>query len=281
MTNKALMRNRMKNTLKTLIVITLVTALAGCDIEPEQSLPERNYELIWNDEFDGDSGIAPDASKWSYDIGTGTNGWGNNELQTYTKSAANVSLTGNGMLMIRAIKSSTGDYTSARLNTSGIFSTQYGRIEARIKTPTGSGIWPAFWMLGNNIDAVGWPQCGEIDILEQNGKFSNITYGSLHGPGYSGGESITTPYAFSNKRFDTDFYVYAVEWRENTVDFFVNDLLFKRLSPDEVPGEWVYNHDFFLILNLAVGGNFVGSPNDNTPFPATMLVDYVRVYREK
>ncbi len=196
---------------------TVVVGMMGCEIEAVQKLPERNFELVWSDEFEGDSGTAPNAAKWTYDLGTGQNGWGNNELQTYTQSPKNVCLDGSGNLVITALKDLSGNYTSARVKTEGLFAQQYGRIEARIKTPTGSGIWPAFWMLGNNIDNVGWPQCGEIDIMEQKGKYSNITYGSIHGPGYSGGQAVTTPYALENDRFDSDFNLYAVEWSENQI----------------------------------------------------------------
>jgi beta-glucanase (GH16 family) len=271
----------MKHLNNTILLAALVMMIAGCEIEAVQKLPERNYELVWSDEFEGTAGTAPDASKWTFDLGTGQNGWGNNELQTYTQSAQNVGLDGEGNLVITARKDQAGNYTSARVKTQGIFEQQYGRIEARIKTPTGAGIWPAFWMLGGSIDSVTWPQCGEIDIMEQKGKFSNITYGSLHGPGYSGGEAITTPYALQNGRFDADFYVYAVEWNADKIDFFVNDYLYKRIVPSDVPGEWVYNQPFFLIMNIAVGGNFVGPPNSNTPFPGSMSIDYVRVYKEQ
>ena len=189
-------------------------------------------------------------------------------------------IDGKGNLVIKALKDNTGRYTSARLKTEGLFSQKYGKIEARIKTPTGAGMWPAFWMLGNNIRTIGWPTCGEIDIMEQKGKFSNITYGTIHGPGYSGGQAVSGPYALQNGRFDNDFYVYAVEWSETKIDFFVNNYLYKRITPADASGEWVFDQSFFLLLNIAVGGNFGGAPNDNTPFPGTMTVDYVRVYKQ-
>lgn len=271
----------MKNFINTLLISTTAFIIAGCEKEAIQTLPERNYELVWSDEFNGDSASALDASKWKFDLGTGQNGWGNNELQSYTQSTQNVLIDGKGNLLITARKSQTGNYTSARIKTQGLFEQQYGRIEARIKTPTGAGIWPAFWMLGSNIDSVVWPQCGEIDIMEQKGRFSNITYGTIHGPGYSGGEAISAPYALQNNRFDLDFYVYAVEWSADKIDFFVNDYLYKRIVRSDVPGVWVYDQPFFIIMNVAVGGNFDGPPNNFTPFPTTMSVDYVRVYKEK
>lgn len=270
----------MKNSNKILLIAAVLTIIASCKIEPKQKLGERNFQMVWNDEFDGDSAAAPTSTKWVYDIGTGQNGWGNNELQSYTNLPQNVSLDGKGNLIITAIKDNAGKYTSARIKTDGLFTHQYGKIEARIKTPTGAGIWPAFWMLGSNISTVGWPQCGEIDIMEQKGNFSNITYGSLHGPGYAGGQALTTPYSLQNGRFDTDFNVYAVEWTENSIDFFVNDYLYKRIKPSDAPGTWVYNQPFFIILNVAVGGNFVGPPNAYTPFPGKMSIDYVRVYKK-
>jgi beta-glucanase (GH16 family) len=271
----------MKHINKIILMVTVITIIAGCEVEPIQTLPDRNFQLIWSDEFDGDSGTAPSATKWTYDLGTGLNGWGNNELQTYTQSPQNVALDGEGNLVITALKTSTGSYTSARIKTEGLFSQKYGKIVARIKTPTGSGIWPAFWMLGSNIDNVGWPQCGEIDIMEQKGKFSNITYGTIHGPGYSGGQAISSSYTLQNDRFDNNFNVYAVEWSESKIDFFVNDYLYKRITPADATGPWVFNQPFFIILNIAVGGNFVGPPNDYTPFPGAMTIDYVRVYKEE
>lgn len=270
--------NRINN---LMILFSALTVFASCEKEAVQTLPDRNYVLVWSDEFDDTAVTTLNASKWTYDLGTGQNGWGNNELQTYTQNSQNVRIDVTGNLVITARKDMAGNYTSARIKTQGLFTQKYGRIEARIKTPTGAGIWPAFWMLGSNIDSVSWPQCGEIDIMEQKGKFSNITYGSIHGPGYSGGQAITTPYALQNNRFDMGYYVYAVEWGADRIDFFVNDYLYKRITPADVPGEWVYNQPFFLILNVAVGGNFVGSPNDFTPFPCSMFVDYVRVYQEQ
>jgi beta-glucanase (GH16 family) len=261
-------------------IIAIIFGLAGCKVEPVQTLPDRNYELVWSDDFVGDSGALADSTKWAYDLGTGQNGWGNNELQSYTKKPENISLDGQGNLHITAIKSTGGDYSSARIKTEGIFYQKFGRIEARIKTPTGTGIWPAFWMLGSNINQVGWPACGEIDIMEQKGSKSDVTYSSLHGPGYSGGQAITTPYGLRYARFDTDFHIYSVDWGENFVDFFVDNFLFKRLTPEDVTGQWVYNNTFFVILNVAVGGSFVGPPNANTPFPQSMIVDYVKVYKE-
>ena len=260
-------------------IVLLTALLGGCTVDLVQTSPQRNYVLEWSDEFNGEEGTLPDETKWTYDIGTGQNGWGNGELQRYTNNPENVSLDGKGNLVISAIKNTDGSYTSARIKTEGKFTKKFGRIEARIKTPSGQGVWPAFWMLGSDIDNVGWPQCGEIDIMEQNGKFSNLTHSTLHGPGYSGGNSITAAYGLQNARFDTDFNVYGVEWSQNQIDFFINGLLFKRMTPEDVTGEWVYNQPFYILLNLAVGGSYVGAPNEYTPFPGTMHIDYVRVYK--
>lgn len=258
--------------------ITLLLAFNSCKKDAVQTLPQREWELVWSDDFNGAAGTAPDNSKWVFDLGGG--GWGNNELQVYTNNANNIKLDGAGKLQITAISNPSG-FTSARIKTKGKFAQAYGRFEARIKTPTGPGIWPAFWMLGANIDTKPWPQCGEIDIMEQRGQQPSITHGTLHGPGYSGGNSIGKAYGLTNGRFDTDYYIYAVEWGEGYIDFFVNDYLYQRRTPEDVTGEWVYNQPFYLLLNVAVGGNFVGFPTAGTPFPQSMYVDYVKVYKQK
>lgn len=273
-------RSGPKAFLLTFFIPLLMFAGFSCKEKSDQNNPARTYQLVWSDEFNGDSGNMPDSNKWTYDLGKGINGWGNGELQSYTNNSANVSMDGDGHLMIKAIELSDGVYSSGRIKTQGLFSQENGRIEARIKTPAGQGIWPAFWMLGQNINEVGWPQCGEIDIMEQKGQTPFISYGSLHGPGYSAGNALTGSYRLETERFDQDFYVYAVEWGHDYVDFFLNDILYHSISSTQVPGEWVYNQDFFILLNVAVGGSFVGAPNDNTPFPASMYVDYVRVYKE-
>ncbi len=275
---------RAKNTLLLGVVCTtLVFTMNSCEREAVQTLPQREWELVWSDEFNGTAGNAPDAAKWAFDIGTGSNGWGNSELQYYTNRPANIQLDGSGKLVITARSESYAGsgFTSARIKTKGLFAQAYGRFEARIKTPTGPGIWPAFWMLGANIDTKPWPQCGEIDIMEQRGQQPSVTHGTLHGPGYSGGNSIGKAYALTNGRFDTDYHIYAVEWGEDYVDFFVDNFLYQRLTPADVTGEWVYNQPFFLLLNVAVGGNFVGFPTSGTPFPQSMYVDYVKVYKQK
>jgi beta-glucanase (GH16 family) len=172
-------------------------------------------------------------------------------------------------------------YTSGRITTKGKFEQAYGRFEARIRLSFGAGIWPAFWMLGADFDQVSWPQCGEIDIMEYRGQAPTIIHGSVHGPGYSGGNAVTRTYVNPDGRFDIDFHVFAVEWFVDRIDFYVDEILYQSIAKSDVPGEWVYDDPFFIILNVAVGGTFVGFPNGNTQFPQTMLVDYVRVYQAR
>lgn len=263
--------------------MVLFFLLSSCEKEAVQTLPEREWTLVWSDDFNGAAGASPDNTKWSFDIGTGNNGWGNAELQYYTSRSSNVQLDGTGKLVItaRSESFSGAGFTSARIKTKDLYAQAYGRFEARIKTPSGPGVWPAFWMLGSNIDATPWPQCGEIDIMEQRGQQPSITYGSVHGPGYSGGNAKTKAYGLTNGRFDTDYHIYAIEWGEGYIDYFVDDFLYQRITPDDVTGQWVYDHPFFIILNVAVGGNFVGFPTSGTPFPQSMYVDYVKVFKQK
>lgn len=263
------------------LVLVLLFTIVSCTPETGQKVDQHNWILTWSDEFDGAAGTLPDATKWTFDIGNG--GWGNQELQYYTNRPENVSLDGTGNLVITAKSESFGgaSFTSARIKTQGLFTQTYGRFEARIKTPYGPGIWPAFWMLGANNQTVAWPQCGEIDIMELKGHQPTINHGSLHGPGYSGGSAITDTYALLNDRFDNGYHIFAVEWDADKIDFFVDGYLYQRVSKSTVAskGEWVYDHPFYLILNVAVGGNFAGFPTSETPFPQKMTIDYVRVYK--
>lgn len=244
------------------------------------------WTLVWSDEFDGPNGSAVDSSKWSFDVGG--NGWGNNELETYTSRTANSDLE-SGRLAIKALKETltgadniTRNYTSARLLTKNKFTQAYGRFEARIKIPYGQGLWPAFWMLGDNIDTAHWPNCGEIDIMENIGKEPSIVHGTFHGPGYSGGSGVSAAYTLpSAQKFSDDFHTFAVEWEPNVMRFYVDGLLYKTRTPADLPTgtSWVFDHPFFIILNVAVGGGWPGNPDASTVFPQQMLVDYVRVYQ--
>lgn len=270
-----------KNIIYIISLACVPSLFWGCEADDFQKLDSRNWQLTWSDEFEGQKNQAPDAQKWSYDLGTGQNGWGNGEYQTYTQRPENVSLDGTGNLVITALNEpfAGANFSSARVKTQGLFAQKYGRFEARIKTPYGPGIWPAFWMLGENVNQVGWPQCGEIDIMELRGQAPNAIFGTLHGPGYAGG-SVNRSHALINGRFDNDFYIYAIEWSEDKIDFFVNDYLYGRISKEDIyGGDWVFDQPFFMVLNVAVGGSFVGFPTTQTPFPQQMIVDYVRVYQ--
>lgn len=260
-------------------IMPVLLVFFGCERDDFQKLDERNWQLVWSDEFEGEAGELPDPSKWTFDLGTGEDGWGNQELQRYTNNPENVSLDGEGNLVITAIRDGNS-FTSARIKTQGLFAQQYGRFEARLKTPYGPGLWPAFWMLGDNIETVGWPQSGEIDIMELRGQQPHIIHGSVHGPGYSGGNPVSKSYTLTNGRFDAEYHVFAIEWDEEKIDFFVDDFLYQRIRPADVPGEWVFDQPFFILLNVAVGGNYVGFPTEQTPFPQKMIIDYVRVYEE-
>ena len=275
-----LLANRKKFLLLTTVGLLLVSfSLVSCE-EENEIIQDRNWQLVWEDQFDGPAGQSPSAANWNFDIGTD---WGNQQLEFDTDRPENVSVDGNGNLAITARRESFSGspYTSARITTKGKFDQAYGRFEARIKMPWGPGIWPAFWLLGSNIDQVGWPQCGEIDIMELRGQEPHLIHGSVHGPGYSAGAAVTKSFGFTNDRFDLDFHVFAVEWGADYLYFFVDDTLYQVITPEDVPGEWVYDHPFHIILNVAVGGNYVGFPSEGTPFPQTMLVDWVRVYREQ
>lgn len=259
------------------LFLFMIVFFTRCDDDNSQTVTTLN-ELVIQDEFDVNG--APNSDLWSYEIGTGNNGWGNNELQYYTSRPENVQVQ-NGQLLITARKESFegSGYTSARLITKGKFEQQYGRFEARMRLPFGQGMWPAFWMLGADIDENPWPGAGEIDIMEYVGQHPTIVFGTLHGPGYSGGESISKSYDLVNDRFDTGFHVFGIEWTPDHVNFYVDDVLYSQITPEDVPGPWVFDKPFFMLINLAVGGTLPGPPNSETVFPQTMLVDYVRVYK--
>jgi beta-glucanase (GH16 family) len=273
-------------------LIALSPWLSGClaihdPVSRAHSL--AGWTLVWSDEFDRPDGSSPDASKWAYDVGG--NGWGNHELEYYTKRLKNARIE-KGNLVITAQKESFAgddgvirDYTSARLKTQGFFAQAYGRIEARIKIPEGQGMWPAFWMLGEDIPSVGWPTCGEIDIMENIGKEPATVHGSLHGPSTTAPTSdltsiLTLP---AGQKFANDFHLYAVEWSPSTIRFYVDANLYATFGSSDWPagGNWVFDHPFFILLNLAVGGAWPGSPDASTKFPQSMLVDYVRVYTRR
>jgi beta-glucanase (GH16 family) len=252
--------------------VTAVTACGGGGVDPED-----DWTLVWSDEFDGAAGRSPDPSKWRFDLGTG---WGNAQLEWTTDRPENVSLDGQGNLAIVAREESFNGqrYTSGRIKTKDLFEQAYGRFEARIDLPSGRGIWPAFWMLGADIDEVGWPRTGEIDIMEFRGQEPTVLLGTVHGPGYSGNTAVGSRLEVPSGRLDTGFHVYRVDWEPDRITWYLDGEAFFILTEDDLTGEWVFDDPFFMLLNVAVGGNFVGSPDQTTTFPQTMLIDWVRVY---
>jgi beta-glucanase (GH16 family) len=264
---------------KNLFSLVLAVFLSAV-LLPVKAQNSGNWQLVWADEFSQLDGSSPDASKWAYD--TGATGWGNAELQHYTTRTNNVRIE-DGKLVIEALRESYlgANYTSARMKTFGKVSWLYGRMEARIKIPRTAGIWPAFWMLGTNIASAGWPECGEIDIMENIGREPKWIHGTIHGPGYSGRKAIGAKYALpGNEDFADNYHVYAVEWTTNALKWFVDGVQFHVATASQLPAgaHWVYTRPQFLILNVAVGGNWPGNPDETTVFPQQMFVDYVRVY---
>lgn len=244
---------------------------------------KKSWKLVWKDEFNY-KGL-PDSAKWSFDTKGNVHGWGNNEKQYYTDKKPENAFVKKGVLTISALKQTIENksYTSARLITKGKASFQYGKIEARIKLPAGKGGWPAFWMLGNNIDSIGWPRCGEIDIMEHVGYQPDSIYGTVHTDMYNHtkgtqktrGITIVNPYS--------QFHVYSIEWTPEKIEFYMDGELYNSfINENKTDKEWPFYQPHFIILNLAVGGNWGGKYGiDETIFPAVMKVDYVRVYQKK
>ncbi|MDT5025596.1 MAG: hypothetical protein QOE61_2022 [Micromonosporaceae bacterium] len=234
--------------------------------------------LVWSDEFNGGAGSKPDPAKWTIESGTGQN----HELQYYSNNN-NAAMDGNGSLVIEARRETAGarDYTSHRMNTSNKFQTQYGRIEARIKVPKGNGMWPAFWMMGADfLTGRPWPYNGEIDIMEMLGRNTAESYSTLHAPAYNGAGGYGQKYTGAD--LANDFHIWSVEWDSKGMTFKLDGqtvFVASKQTAESTRGPWVYDHPFYIILNLAVGGDFPGPVDGTTPLPARMLVDYVRVYR--
>jgi len=255
---------------------TVLLCIANCGLVAQA----QKWKLVWADEFTQPDGSAPDASKWGYDVGG--NRWGNNELEYYTSRTNNARIEG-GQLVIEARRENYRgkNYTSARLLTKGKWSWTYGRIEARIKVPRGQGLWPAFWMLGAKVDSVGWPTGGEVDIMENIGREPGTVHGTVHGPGYSGSGGIGGPFVLQGgAAFADDFHVFAIQWETNRIRWFVDNQPYFSVTPASLPAgaHWVFDAPQFLLLNVAVGGDWPGNPDATTTFPQRMLVDYVRVY---
>lgn len=253
---------------------------------PVVEYPTGTWELIWSDEFDGEAGQPINAEYWTCEVGG--QGWGNNEHQYYTDRVENVSMNGEGLLVITAQEETLegsscwyGEclYTSARCITKDKFDFTYGRIEGRMKVPYGQGIWPAFWMLGANFDRAGWPTAGEIDIMEHIGREPNHVYGTIHGPGYSGAGGIGSSYTLDEPISD-DFHTFTLEWEPGVIRWYFDGELYNTITRDRVGSRpWVYDHGFFMLINLAVGGNWPGYPDETTVFPQTFEIDFIRVYQ--
>jgi beta-glucanase (GH16 family) len=265
--------------------LTMLAAGAGLLAGSAFGAPPPGHRLVWSEDFNRAVGAPPDPARWGYDLGAG--GWGNNELETYTNAPENARIvadpfaTDGRALAITAVEDGNGGYTSARILTKNKAVFQYGYIEARLQLPHGQGIWPAFWMLGEDIDQVGWPACGEIDIMENIGKEPTRVHGSLHGPAYSGGNSRTGAFELADgEPFNRRYHLFAVDWHGESITFYVDGKAYRTFTPADIPnGAWTFDKPFFIILNVAVGGNWPGAPDKTSVFPQAMKVDYVRVYR--
>ena len=272
--------------LRIFLSVVVAVMSMGCS-STENTNAEPTWELTFAEEGDGQPGAAPSAERWTNDVGGG--GWGNNEFQTYTAGNANTFYDGKGNLVIEARKETaigpdniTREYSSAKLTTQGKFSQRYGRFEARIKITRSQAVWPAFWMLGESFPKKVWPECGEIDIMENIGREPSKVHGTLHGPGYSASDGLAGTYEHPDGgAFADDFHIYAVEWDPQGIRWFVDGVLYHERTPaDAGDNRWAYDDEpFYLILNVAVGGYWPGYPDETTVLPQRMLVDYVRVYR--
>jgi beta-glucanase (GH16 family) len=253
---------------------------------PAGSNPTSSRKLVWSDEFNGSAGASPASTKWNFDTGGG--GWGNEELESYTARPANAELDGQGHLAItaRAEKYTgadgvTRDYTSARLQTLNTFQFRYGLVEARIQVPAGKGLVAQFWMLGKEAyEQENWPACGEIDTMEVLGSESNVVNGTLHAP-WSWAPTGVQGQAESATPLSAGFHTYGVEWEAERISFLLDGSVYKTITPADLPAgaAWPFKHPYFLLMDLAVGGEWPGSPNASTHFPAQMLVDWVRVWQ--
>jgi beta-glucanase (GH16 family) len=280
----------MSNFKTTALIAALVLSLASAQSSLAPVPADPAWTLLWSDEFNGKAGTQPSEKSWTYELGNEeAQGWGNRELEYYTKGPQNVRLDGQGNLEIRALTNKadlwcfSGDacpYTSARLKTQGKVELKYGKIEARILVPAGAGMWPAFWMLGSGQG--GWPRIGEIDVMEWLGRTPTTVYGTLHGPGYSADQGLSTrlevPTPVSNA-----FHTFTVVKRPNEIVWLLDGKEYKRVTSKDIPAgtQWVFEAPFYLLLNLAVGGNFAGPVGKDTAFPGVMKVDYVRVWKSK
>jgi beta-glucanase (GH16 family) len=282
----------MRTSLRSALVVLALSTAGACAhrapaapaTQAGPAAPER-WKTVFLDEFDGADGALPDPTRWVFDTGGG--GWGNQEREYYMNGVENAFQAG-GMLHLVARAGAPASlrcwygectHTSARIKTKGRFAFTYGKLSARIQIPKGQGIWPAFWMLGTNIDGVSWPSCGEIDVMEVIGKQPRVAHGTIHGPGYSGAKGPTAGWSPARGEVGDAFHVFALDWEPRRLRFYVDGELYATRTPDDVPaGErWVFDHDHFILLNVAVGGGWPGDPDGSTSFPAEMLVDWVKV----
>lgn len=270
---------------KITFLLAVLSVFTFSPVQPVTAAPTK--KLLWSQEFNEVAGTPPSAQFFKYDLGGG--GWGNKEMQWYTEDA--VKTNGQGQLVITASKippaadddlpfNCFGDcqYLSGRINTQGKIRFKYGRMEARIQLPSGEGVWPAFWLLGSNIVAKSWPTCGEIDIVELRGREPNFSIATAHGPGYSGAAG-KTGIRNVGVSLANDFHTYAIEWAPNKITWYLDGKLYHTVSSTTVkPKAYVFNQDFFLILNMAMGGDFDGGRLDSSIEKAEMKIDYVRYY---
>ena len=280
------------------VLLSACVGLSLMVIPAAEAAPKKTLKLLWSDEFNGKKGSAPSAKTWSREIGGG--GWGNSERQYYTDKALNASMDGAGRLVITAKRisneyaeqvsedSGTEDilnrcsecqFTSARMKTARKVSFQYGRIEARMKLPQGIGTWPAFWMLGGDLlDGVPWPECGEIDIMEFRGDIPDQATSAIHGPTTPQGSGLGARY-LSMAPLSDGYHTYAIEWKKNSIDFIVDGRVNGTYTSQDTGARgWVYNQEFFIILNLAMGGTYAGEYIDPYLNQAQLNVDYIRFY---
>jgi beta-glucanase (GH16 family) len=254
-------------------------------VSPVATVTPSRWIPIWEDEFSQSDGARPDPRKWILAVGGG--GWGNAELETYTDRPENARIEGGKLLIVarreRAVRpdGTIAEFTSARLSTRGRFEQTYGRFEARIKVPAGQGFWPAFWMIGANVESSGWPACGEIDVMENIGREPGAVHGTVHGPGFSGSGGLGAVFRLpAGEKFSDGFHVFGAEWTAADIRFDVDGRVYARLNRGDIPpgGAWVFDHPFYVILNLAVGGDWPGNPDETTRFPHEMSVDWVRAF---
>lgn len=280
----------MKRILKVAAIVALL-GVVSLSVTPAATATPPKVRTLWNQHFNGKAGSKVDPKFWSYDLGNGM-GWGNLEQQYYTNKTANIAMDGKGKLIINAIKLNPDDpkdqyitnwcgdcrFSSAKIVTRGKLGFKYGTISARMKLPEGVGMWPAFWMLGvPRKTCDGWPSCGEIDIVEARGSQPFHSVSSLHGPGYSGGNALSNYFFSGNEPLTAGYHVYRVDWLPNSIKFYVDgELIGSRTRTSIAPNQWVFNAEFYLILNLATGGNFDGGALDENIPKASLYIDYIR-----